>query len=118
MVHGLVPGETYVFRVQAVNVYGLSEESQESSPIAVEPALGENNTENHNTVSCLDRLEKLKEKKTSQNMNKNLNLFFGVIYCAGGGVEFGMYRITLFCFLFFLSLPSLGAVCVVHYHWH
>uniref|UniRef100_A0A3P8X4I4 Myomesin 2a n=1 Tax=Cynoglossus semilaevis TaxID=244447 RepID=A0A3P8X4I4_CYNSE len=39
VVHGLVPGETYVFRVQAVNVYGLSEESQESSPIAVEPAL-------------------------------------------------------------------------------
>lgn len=41
MVHGLVPGESYVFRVQAVNVFGLSEESQESSPISVEPALGE-----------------------------------------------------------------------------
>ncbi|KAM4595944.1 myomesin-2-like [Polymixia lowei] len=40
VVHGLVPGETYVFRIQAVNVYGLSDESQESSPIAVEPALG------------------------------------------------------------------------------
>uniref|UniRef100_A0A8C6U8D7 Myomesin 2a n=1 Tax=Neogobius melanostomus TaxID=47308 RepID=A0A8C6U8D7_9GOBI len=39
VVHGLVPGETYVFRVQAVNVFGLSEESQESSPITVEPAL-------------------------------------------------------------------------------
>lgn len=39
--HGLVPGESYVFRVQAVNVFGLSEESQESSPISVEPALGE-----------------------------------------------------------------------------
>ncbi|XP_017287604.1 myomesin-2 isoform X3 [Kryptolebias marmoratus] len=39
VVHGLIPGETYVFRVQAVNVFGLSEESQESSPIAVEPAL-------------------------------------------------------------------------------
>uniref|UniRef100_A0A667ZN57 Myomesin 2a n=1 Tax=Myripristis murdjan TaxID=586833 RepID=A0A667ZN57_9TELE len=39
VVHGLIPGETYVFRVQAVNVYGLSDESQESSPIAVEPAL-------------------------------------------------------------------------------
>uniref|UniRef100_UPI003AADEF31 M-protein, striated muscle n=1 Tax=Centroberyx gerrardi TaxID=166262 RepID=UPI003AADEF31 len=38
--HGLIPGETYVFRVQAANVYGLSDESQESSPIAVEPALG------------------------------------------------------------------------------
>uniref|UniRef100_A0A9J8AWD5 Myomesin 2a n=2 Tax=Cyprinus carpio TaxID=7962 RepID=A0A9J8AWD5_CYPCA len=30
VVHGLVPGDTYVFRVQAVNAYGLSEESQES----------------------------------------------------------------------------------------
>uniref|UniRef100_A0A3B4AUC1 Uncharacterized protein n=1 Tax=Periophthalmus magnuspinnatus TaxID=409849 RepID=A0A3B4AUC1_9GOBI len=39
VVHGLVPGETYVFRVQAVNVFGLSEESQESGPITVEPAL-------------------------------------------------------------------------------
>ncbi|XP_037545924.1 myomesin-2 [Nematolebias whitei] len=39
VVHGLIPGETYVFRVQAVNVFGLSEESQESSPVAVEPAL-------------------------------------------------------------------------------
>ncbi|XP_030207299.1 myomesin-2 isoform X1 [Gadus morhua] len=39
VVHGLVPGETYVFRVQAVNLFGLSAESQESSPIAVEPAL-------------------------------------------------------------------------------
>ncbi|KAG7467840.1 M-protein, striated muscle-like isoform X2 [Solea senegalensis] len=39
VVHGLVQGETYVFRVQAVNVFGLSEESQDSSPIAVEPAL-------------------------------------------------------------------------------
>ncbi|XP_056891797.1 myomesin-2 isoform X8 [Takifugu flavidus] len=40
VVHGLVPGESYVFRVQAVNVFGLSEESQESTPISVEPALG------------------------------------------------------------------------------
>ncbi|XP_051802144.1 myomesin-2 isoform X2 [Acanthochromis polyacanthus] len=39
VVHGLIPGETYTFRVQAVNIFGLSEESQESSPIAVEPAL-------------------------------------------------------------------------------
>ncbi|KAM7419835.1 hypothetical protein PAMA_016776 [Pampus argenteus] len=39
VVHGLIPGETYVFRVQAVNVFGLSDESQESSPIAVESAL-------------------------------------------------------------------------------
>uniref|UniRef100_A0A665VRP9 Myomesin 2a n=1 Tax=Echeneis naucrates TaxID=173247 RepID=A0A665VRP9_ECHNA len=41
VVHGLIPGESYVFRVQAVNVFGLSEESQESTPISVEPALGE-----------------------------------------------------------------------------
>ncbi|KAG7235933.1 hypothetical protein INR49_001851 [Caranx melampygus] len=40
VVHGLIPGETYVFRVQAVNIFGLSDESQESSPISVEPALG------------------------------------------------------------------------------
>ncbi|XP_054607866.2 myomesin-2 isoform X2 [Nothobranchius furzeri] len=39
VVHGLIPGESYVFRVQAANVFGLSEESQESSPISVEPAL-------------------------------------------------------------------------------
>uniref|UniRef100_A0A8C9ZKA9 Myomesin 2a n=1 Tax=Sander lucioperca TaxID=283035 RepID=A0A8C9ZKA9_SANLU len=39
VVHGLIPGESYTFRVQAVNVYGLSEESQESSSITVEPAL-------------------------------------------------------------------------------
>uniref|UniRef100_A0AAQ5XGK0 Myomesin 2a n=1 Tax=Amphiprion ocellaris TaxID=80972 RepID=A0AAQ5XGK0_AMPOC len=39
VVHGLIPGETYTFRVQAVNIFGLSEESQESSPIAVESAL-------------------------------------------------------------------------------
>ncbi|XP_077574651.1 myomesin-2 [Stigmatopora nigra] len=39
VVHGLTLGETYVFRVQAVNVFGLSEESQESGPIEVEPAL-------------------------------------------------------------------------------
>ncbi|XP_008282456.1 M-protein, striated muscle isoform X2 [Stegastes partitus] len=39
VVHGLIPGETYTFRVQAVNLFGLSEESQESSPISVEPAL-------------------------------------------------------------------------------
>ncbi|XP_033479943.2 myomesin-2 isoform X1 [Epinephelus lanceolatus] len=39
VVHGLIPGETYTFRVQAVNIFGLSEESQESSPIAVMPTL-------------------------------------------------------------------------------
>ncbi|XP_034056141.1 myomesin-2 isoform X2 [Gymnodraco acuticeps] len=39
VVHALIPGESYTFRVQAVNVFGLSEESQESTAIAVEPAL-------------------------------------------------------------------------------
>ncbi|XP_068606715.1 myomesin-2 isoform X3 [Brachionichthys hirsutus] len=39
VVHGLIPGESYVFRVQAVNAFGLGDESQESPPIAVEPAL-------------------------------------------------------------------------------
>lgn len=39
MVHGLTAGETYIFRVQAVNAYGLSEESQESAPLFVDAAL-------------------------------------------------------------------------------
>ncbi|ROI84220.1 Myomesin-2 [Anabarilius grahami] len=39
VVHGLVPGDTYVFRVQAVNSYGLSEESQESAPLFIDAAL-------------------------------------------------------------------------------
>ncbi len=39
MVHGLVPGDTYVFRVQAVNAYGLSEESQESASLFIDAAL-------------------------------------------------------------------------------
>uniref|UniRef100_A0A8C1DHL3 Myomesin 2a n=1 Tax=Cyprinus carpio carpio TaxID=630221 RepID=A0A8C1DHL3_CYPCA len=39
VVHGLVPGDTYVFRVQAVNAYGLSEESQESAPLFIDAAL-------------------------------------------------------------------------------
>ncbi|XP_051532435.1 M-protein, striated muscle-like isoform X2 [Myxocyprinus asiaticus] len=37
--HGLVQGDTYVFRVQAVNIYGLSEESQESAPLFIDAAL-------------------------------------------------------------------------------
>ncbi|XP_051528125.1 myomesin-2 isoform X3 [Myxocyprinus asiaticus] len=37
--HGLVQGDTYVFRVQAVNAYGLSEESQESAPLFIDAAL-------------------------------------------------------------------------------
>lgn len=37
--HGLIPGDTYVFRVQAVNAYGLSEESQESDPLFIDAAL-------------------------------------------------------------------------------
>uniref|UniRef100_A0A3B3SBK7 Myomesin 2a n=1 Tax=Paramormyrops kingsleyae TaxID=1676925 RepID=A0A3B3SBK7_9TELE len=39
VVHGLTPGDTYVFRVQAVNAFGLSDESQESLPIQVADAL-------------------------------------------------------------------------------
>ncbi|XP_031419453.1 M-protein, striated muscle isoform X2 [Clupea harengus] len=39
VVHGLVQGETYAFRVQAVNAYGLGEESQESDPLFVDAAL-------------------------------------------------------------------------------
>ncbi|XP_036442177.1 myomesin-2-like isoform X2 [Colossoma macropomum] len=39
VVHGLAPGETYIFRVQAVNAYGLSEESQESAPLFIDAAL-------------------------------------------------------------------------------
>lgn len=50
VVHGLIPGETYVFRVQAVNVFGLSDESQESSPISVEPALGETPPSPHSHI--------------------------------------------------------------------
>uniref|UniRef100_A0A671Q8R0 Myomesin-2-like n=1 Tax=Sinocyclocheilus anshuiensis TaxID=1608454 RepID=A0A671Q8R0_9TELE len=39
VLHGLVPGDTYVFRVQAVNAYGLSEESQDSAPLFIDAAL-------------------------------------------------------------------------------
>jgi len=38
-VHGLTTGETYVFRVQAINELGLSDESQESAPLSVRNAL-------------------------------------------------------------------------------
>lgn len=41
VVHGLTTGETYVFRVQAINELGLSDESQESAPISVRAALSE-----------------------------------------------------------------------------
>lgn len=41
MVSGLTKGETYVFRVQAINELGLSEESQESSPLTVKAALSQ-----------------------------------------------------------------------------
>uniref|UniRef100_A0A3Q3DGT6 Myomesin-2-like n=1 Tax=Hippocampus comes TaxID=109280 RepID=A0A3Q3DGT6_HIPCM len=37
--NGLTTGETYVFRVQAINEIGLSEESQESAPLTVKAAL-------------------------------------------------------------------------------
>uniref|UniRef100_A0A8C5FEX9 Myomesin 2 n=1 Tax=Gadus morhua TaxID=8049 RepID=A0A8C5FEX9_GADMO len=39
VVSGLTTGETYVFRVQAINELGLSDESQESSPLSVKAAL-------------------------------------------------------------------------------
>lgn len=39
VVHGLKTGETYVFRVQAINELGLSDESQESAPLSVRAAL-------------------------------------------------------------------------------
>ena len=55
MVHGLIPGETYTFRVQAANVFGLSEESQESSPITVEPALGKTAHTSHLSSEVLFR---------------------------------------------------------------
>lgn len=41
MVSGLTKGETYVFRVQAINELGLSDESQESAPITVTAALSQ-----------------------------------------------------------------------------
>uniref|UniRef100_A0A8D3B5S7 Myomesin-1 n=1 Tax=Scophthalmus maximus TaxID=52904 RepID=A0A8D3B5S7_SCOMX len=37
--HGLVTGETYVFRVRAVNAAGLSQFSQESEPVEVKAAI-------------------------------------------------------------------------------
>ncbi|TSS35875.1 Myomesin-2 [Bagarius yarrelli] len=39
VVHGLTPGDTYIFRVQAVNAYGLSDESQESNALFIDAAL-------------------------------------------------------------------------------
>ncbi|XP_053369776.1 M-protein, striated muscle isoform X2 [Clarias gariepinus] len=39
VVHGLTSGDTYKFRVQAVNAYGLSEESQESDPLFIDAAI-------------------------------------------------------------------------------
>ncbi|XP_034044528.1 myomesin-2 [Thalassophryne amazonica] len=39
VVSGLTTGETYVFRVQAINELGLSDESQESAPLTVRAAL-------------------------------------------------------------------------------
>ena len=41
VVSGLTRGETYVFRVQAINELGLSEESQESAPLTVKAALSQ-----------------------------------------------------------------------------
>ncbi|XP_075966390.1 myomesin-2 [Anarhichas minor] len=39
VVSGLATGETYIFRVQAINELGLSDESQESAPLTVKAAL-------------------------------------------------------------------------------
>ncbi|XP_029900982.1 myomesin-2 [Myripristis murdjan] len=39
VVSGLTTGETYIFRVQAINELGLSDESQESAPLSVKAAL-------------------------------------------------------------------------------
>ncbi|XP_058256919.1 myomesin-2 isoform X2 [Hemibagrus wyckioides] len=39
VVHGLTAGDTYKFRVQAANAYGLSDESQESDPLFIDAAL-------------------------------------------------------------------------------
>ncbi|XP_037382641.1 myomesin-2 [Talpa occidentalis] len=39
VVHGLTPGEQYIFRVKAVNAVGSSENSQESEPIRVQAPL-------------------------------------------------------------------------------
>lgn len=41
VVSGLTTGETYVFRVQAINELGLSDESQESAPLSVRAALSQ-----------------------------------------------------------------------------
>ncbi|XP_076617558.1 myomesin-1 [Chaetodon auriga] len=38
--HGLMTGETYVFRVRAVNAAGISQFSQESEPVEVKAAIG------------------------------------------------------------------------------
>lgn len=42
--HGLTTGETYVFRVRAVNAAGISDSSQESEAIEVKAAIGESLT--------------------------------------------------------------------------
>lgn len=41
VVSGLTTGESYVFRVQAINELGLSDESQESAPLSVKAALSQ-----------------------------------------------------------------------------
>lgn len=41
VVSGLTKGETYAFRVQAINELGLSDESQESAPITIKAALSQ-----------------------------------------------------------------------------
>lgn len=58
VVHGLVQGEIYTFRVQAVNAYGLSDESQESDPLFVDAALSKSAPTQPNADS-LKQLNKL-----------------------------------------------------------
>lgn len=45
--HGLTTGESYVFRVRAVNAAGISEFSQESEAIEVKAAIGESSVNSY-----------------------------------------------------------------------
>lgn len=111
VVHGLTPGESYVFRVQAVNVFGLSEESQESSPIAVEPALGESNitfifssSSSQAKTKCFKIL--IKPIGSIENVWLISSLY------PGRGVEYGMYEIVVFSHLTYPLLP-LCPLCIM-----
>lgn len=88
MVHGLTPGESYTFRVQAVNVFGLSDESQESSPIAVEPALGKT-THSHPANRNSGRLNQ------SYVTFPYVMLSVAPLFRPGQGVQYGTYSTSL-----------------------